>query len=126
MKKVLLIIMLFFCNACMTIFTKRYQFIYVSSEPVGAVVKLNGGKVGVTPMQVPIKKTYEWPKISVEKEGYLPEDRYLPSTLNPWAVLGNNIAIWAWIIDGSTGKFLRYRTKKYHFILKEDTTKVVR
>ncbi len=126
MKNIIFGAILFLLNSCMSIFTRSHQLIYIQSEPSGAVVKLNDRKVGITPMQVPVKKEYEWPKITLEKEGYLSNTWYLPSSLNPWAVLGNNISPIAWIIDASTAKFLRYRSKKYEVVLKEDTTSVVR
>lgn len=106
----------------MTLFTKSYQKIYISSEPQGAIIKINERKVGSTPMEVPVKKVYEWPKISLEKEGYFTKTWYVPSTLNPWSVLLNNISFFNWIIDGITGKFLHYKQKKYHIILPKDTT----
>jgi hypothetical protein len=125
MKNICIIFVFLGCSSCLTLFTRSHQLVYVQSEPSGAVVKLNDRQVGVTPMQVPVKKMYEWPKITLEKEGYLPQTWYLPSTLNPWAVL-NNISPWAWVIDGATAKFLRYRTKKYEVVLQEDTTSVLK
>ena len=72
MNKIALTLMisaLVFVSGCATIVSGTEQYLTFQSTPEGAVVKLNGIKIGTTPLNTKIKKGNDQ-TLSFEKEGY--------------------------------------------------------
>jgi hypothetical protein len=92
-----------FSCGCASIVKGTTQAIPVSSDPTGADVKLDGNKVGQTPVSVEAKRKNDH-LITIEKDGYQPESVAITRNIGG-AVYGNIIAggLVGWGVDSISG-----------------------
>jgi uncharacterized protein YceK len=88
-----------------------------SSEPIGAVVKVDGKQMGTTPCTVNIQKK-GGQVATYEKDGYEPTSVSLPTSVNPW-FLGNLLigGLPGSSTDVSSGNVTKYAEHSYHATL---------
>lgn len=65
----------------------RTQRIAVTSTPPHARVLLDGNPVGVTPLDVDVRRRDADVRLRIEKEGFQPEERSLPRSWSWWLLL---------------------------------------
>jgi hypothetical protein len=73
---------------CATVAHGRTQTVVVTSDPSGARVFLKSTAVGVTPVQVQLKRRDDHIVLRIEKDGFVPADIPLKRTVSGW-VAGN-------------------------------------
>ncbi len=92
-----------FAGGCASIVKGTTQAIPVSSNPTGADVKLDGNRVGQTPMSVEVKRKSDH-LMTIEKAGYQPESIAITRNIGG-AVFGNILAggVIGWGVDAISG-----------------------
>ena len=92
-----------FAGGCASIVKGTTQAIPVSSDPTGADVKLDGNRVGQTPMSVEVKRKHDH-LMTIEKAGYQPESVAITRNVGG-AVFGNILAggLIGWGVDAISG-----------------------
>jgi hypothetical protein len=112
----------FFAGGCASIVKGTTQSIPVSSSPTGADVKLDGNKVGQTPVAVEAKRKNDH-LITIEKEGYLPESIGITRNIGG-AVYGNILAggLIGWGVDSISGAEYNLSPKTINVTLKVNTS----
>ncbi len=90
-------------GGCASIVKGTTQPIPVSSDPTGADVKLDGNRVGQTPMTVEVKRKSDH-LLTIEKSGYQPESVAITRNVGG-AVFGNILAggLVGWGVDAISG-----------------------
>jgi len=90
-------------GGCASIVKGTTQAIPVSSDPVGADVKIDGNKVGQTPMKIDAKRKYDH-LVTIERVGYQVESIAVTRNIGG-AVYGNIIAggLVGWGVDAISG-----------------------
>jgi hypothetical protein len=73
---------------CATVAHGRTQTVVVTSDPSGARVFLKSTAVGLTPVQLQLKRRDEHIVLRIEKDGFVPADIPLKRTVSGW-VSGN-------------------------------------
>jgi hypothetical protein len=77
------------------------QKVWITSEPEGATVRLDGVVVGVTPMQVSVRRKGPLQTLSLSKEGYADAHQPLKRGLSPAAY--GNVAFAAFALNPMNG-----------------------
>ena len=111
-------------SSCATIFSGTRDDVYFTSEPSGALVRIDGREVGYTPCVVPVKRRLDSSSRWVEYDlpGY--ELRGVPfnSEFNWVAVI--NILWWPGIlVDAASGALMRSEYDTYFLELKPEQGK---
>lgn len=97
---------------CATIFSGSHDPITFNSVPEGAVVEVNGARVGKTPLTVPIKRSITPPQVRLKLADHEPQAVLLQNTFNAVALL--DILFWpGFIVDAATGSLMRYDMTSY-------------
>lgn len=99
-------------SSCATIFTGSKQTVQINSMPPSADIEVDGIKVGVTPMAVPLKKGFTGQTLSLKLDGYETKTFQPVTTFNPVAVL-NLFGLIGWAVDAATGAMMKYDPKVY-------------
>lgn len=106
-------------TSCATIFTGTRDKITFNSTPEGAKVMHKGEEKCVTPCTAPISRSLSKQIVTIEKEGFEPENVKLDKKFNAVTLLnilfGGAIGVG---IDAATGSLTKYSTKKYDVELK--------
>ena len=112
------------CGGCASIVKGTTQAIPVASSPTGADVKLDGNRVGQTPMSVEAKRKTDH-LLTIEKEGYQSESVAITRDIGG-AVFGNIIAggLIGWGVDAISGAQWNLSPKTISISLKANTTAV--
>ncbi len=92
-----------FWGGCASIVKGTTQPIPVASDPSGADVKIDGNKVGQTPMSLDVKRKNDH-LVTIEKAGYQPESIAITRNIGG-AVYGNILAggLVGWGVDAISG-----------------------
>lgn len=100
---VLLVAYAFLAGGCASIVKGTTQSIPVASSPSGADVKLDGNKVGQTPLTVEVKRKTDH-LLTIEKAGYQVESVAITRNIGG-AVFGNILAggLVGWGVDAVSG-----------------------
>lgn len=99
-------------SGCATIFSPSSDTIIFNSNPSGASVKLNGNRVGTTPVTVPVERELSDPTAQFTKDGFESQFVMLNKKFNNTALL--NLLFWpGFIVDALTGSLYRYSTLTY-------------
>lgn len=108
-------------GGCASIVKGTTQAIPVSSDPLGADVRLDGNKVGQTPMSVDAKRKTDH-LLTIEKPGYQVESVAITRNIGG-AVFGNIIAggLVGWGVDAISGAQWNLTPKTISVRLKEIT-----
>lgn len=119
MKKVFTVValgatMLF--SSCATVFTGTKQTVQINSIPPAADIEVDGVKVGVTPMAVPLKKGFTGQTLSLKMNGYETKTFQPQTTFNPVSVV-NILFILGFAVDAATGSMMKYDPKVYEIKL---------
>jgi PEGA domain len=97
-------------SSCATILKGPRQTVFITSEPSGAKVEINGVNYGVTPTEVSLKKGFDGQTISLSKEGY--EKKYVRPEINFDAISVVNVFFWpGFVIDALSGAMMRYSNR---------------
>jgi hypothetical protein len=109
-------------GGCASIVKGTTQPIPVSSDPTGADVKLDGNRVGQTPMTVEVKRKSDH-LLTIEKTGYLPESVAITRNIGG-AVFGNIIAggLIGWGVDAISGAQYNLTPATINIALRVNTT----
>jgi hypothetical protein len=107
-----------FSCGCASIVKGTTQAIPVSSDPTGADVKIDGNKVGQTPVSVEAKRKNDH-LITIEKAGYQPESVGITRNIGG-AVYGNILAggLVGWGVDSISGAEYNLSPKTINLTLK--------
>jgi len=95
-------------SSCATIFSGSRQQVSFNSDPPGAVVKVKGEAVGMTPMVANIKRASNR-QVTFTREGFEPAQVQLKGNFNPtvlWNILWLPIPMFG--VDYATGAAWRY------------------
>ncbi|RZL19736.1 PEGA domain-containing protein [Pedobacter sp. Leaf250] len=103
-------------SSCATIFTGTKQTVNIKTDPPAADIEVDGIKVGVTPMDVTLKKGFTGQTVSLKLLGYEAKTFQPTTTFNPVSVL-NIIGLLGFPIDAATGAMMKYDPKVYEFKL---------
>ncbi|MFC3561892.1 PEGA domain-containing protein [Pedobacter jamesrossensis] len=103
-------------SSCATVFTGTKQTINFKTDPPAADIEVDGLKVGVTPMDVTLKKGFTGQTVSFKLNGYETKSFQPTTTFNPVTVL-NVIGLLGFPIDAATGAMMKYDPKVYEFKL---------
>ncbi|WP_316804622.1 PEGA domain-containing protein [Pedobacter nototheniae] len=103
-------------SSCATVFTGSKQTVQINSIPPAADIEVDGIKVGVTPMAVPLKKGFTGQTLSLKLDGYETKTFQPGTTFNPVAVL-NLIGLFGFAIDAATGAMMKYDPKVHEIKL---------
>lgn len=103
-------------SSCATIFTGTKQNVQINSNPPAADIEVDGVKVGVTPMAVPLKKGFSSPMVSLKLDGYETKTFQPTPAFNPVAIL-NLFGLIGWGVDAATGAMMKYDPKVYEIQL---------
>lgn len=112
----------FFAGGCASVVKGTTQAIPVSSAPSGADVKLDGNKVGQTPMSVEVKRKNDH-LLTIEKAGYQVESVAITRNVGG-AVFGNILAggLVGWGVDAMSGAQYNLTPATVSVTLKEITS----
>ena len=105
-------------SGCATILSGSTQAISIDSDPVGAMVKVDGAHVGSTPWSGIVKKKRNI-RVDVEKVGYSREQMAIQGSFNPVSLL----SIFLWDLgttDFLTGAMWEYSPNSFYFKLRKD------
>lgn len=106
MKKVLsLILTAGLMSSCASVINGRTQDVGISSNPAGALVKVDGIDKGMTPCNLLLKRD-ESHTVTIEKEGYQPASATLSKSVSGW--VWGNVLIGGLVglgVDAITGGF---------------------
>lgn len=105
-------------SSCATIFTGTKQTVNIKTDPPAADVEVDGIKVGVTPMDVTLKKGFTGQTVSLKLNGYETKTFQPATTFNPVTVL-NVIGLLGFPIDAATGAMMKYDPKVYEIKLEQ-------
>lgn len=99
-------------GGCATIFTPSHDPVTINSEPVGAVVYMDGARVGKTPTTLQVKRQLTPPRIELKSDGYYPQTVVLQNSFNAVALL--DIFFWpGFIVDAATGTLMKASQNNY-------------
>lgn len=99
-------------SGCATVFTSPTDTITFTSIPAGAVVEINGVRVGRTPVAVPVKRSLTPPHVQVKLDGYETKYIILQNSFNKIAVF--DILFWpTFVVDALTGTIMKYDITSY-------------
>ena len=123
MKKIFLILSVgFLMTSCATLFTGTSEMITIDSNVDGATVKFDGMKMGTTPFNYKVKKSFKG-MVTVEAEGYEDERFQLQKSFNAISLI-NLLALPGVIltfgIDLATGAINKFDMKGYNIELKKE------
>ena len=112
----------FLGGGCASIVKGTTQPIPVSSDPTGADVKLDGNRVGQTPMTVEVKRKSDH-LLTIEKTGYQPESVAITRNIGG-AVFGNILAggLVGWGVDAISGAQYNLTPATINLTLRVNTT----
>lgn len=99
-------------SGCATVFTGTKQTIQINSSPPAADIEVDGIKVGVTPMAVPLKKGFTGQTLTLKLDGYESKTFKPAVTFNPVSVL-NLLGVIGFAIDAATGSMMKYDPQVY-------------
>lgn len=108
-------------TGCATLFSGKTQQINVSSVPEGAIIKINGSQVGVTPYLAQVNKQKD-AVMTIEKDGYSPQTISMGTETEGFFymnILGSYSSSTSSGIDYVNGSHLRYSPSNYHIELKQ-------
>ncbi|KQR69791.1 PEGA domain-containing protein [Pedobacter sp. Leaf176] len=105
-------------SSCATVFTGTKQTVNIKTDPPAADIEVDGIKVGVTPMDVTLKKGFTGQTVSLKLNGYETKTFQPATTFNPVTVL-NVIGILGFPIDAATGAMMKYDPKVYEIKLEQ-------
>ena len=95
-----------YISGCATIFSRSNDPITFNSTPEGAVVFMEGQRIGKTPTVVNVKRSLSPPMIEVKADGYYPQRVFLNNTFNTVSLI--NILFWpGFIVDAATGSMMK-------------------
>jgi len=111
-----------FAGGCASIVKGTTQAIPVSSDPMGAQVKLDGNLVGQTPVKVEVKRKSDH-LLTIEKPGYQVESVAITRNIGG-AVFGNIIAggLIGWGVDAISGAQYNLTPATINVALRVNTT----
>ena len=123
MKKIFLILSVgFLMTSCATLFTGTSEMITIDSNVDGATVKFDGMKMGTTPFNYKVKKSFKG-MVTVEAEGYEDERFQLQKSFNAISLI-NLLALPGLVvtfgIDLATGAINKFDMKGYNIELKKE------
>jgi len=114
---------LFIFSSCATVFGgKKNRLVVEDGAPLGAVVYLDGQKVGLTPIDKKIDKhlLQDGSKIEIRKEGFQTETIIIERQVHPWYALADIVSGGIWFgIDLGTGNLYRPVNNKITYELKK-------
>jgi|TARA_B110000046_G_scaffold126229_1_gene132695 hypothetical protein len=123
MKKIFLILSVgFLMTSCATIFTGSSEMITINSNVDDATVKFDGMKMGKTPLNYKVKKSFKG-IVTVEAEGYEEERFQLQKSFNAISLLNlltGPFFLAGAIIDLATGSINKFDVKGVDVELKEE------
>ena len=123
MKKIFLILSVgFLMTSCATIFTGSSEMITINSNVDDATVKFDGMKMGKTPLNYKVKKSFKG-IVTVEAEGYEEERFQLQKSFNAISLLNlltGPFFLAGAIIDLATGSINKFDVKGVNVELKEE------
>ena len=106
---------------CATIIEGSHQRILVASEPPGAVIFVNGIRVGKTPAKVKLRRGRHLETITISMPRYKTKKIILTRTIDGWfwgnILLGGVIGM---VVDASTGDMYSYRPRTVNEKLTKD------
>lgn len=109
-------------TSCATIFTGSSEMITINSNVDDATVKFDGMKMGKTPLNYKVKKSFKG-IVTVEAEGYEEERFQLQKSFNAISLLNlltGPFFLAGAIIDLATGSFNKFDVKGVDVELKEE------
>lgn len=104
-------------TGCATIVSGTTQPLTFESVPAGAIVSIDGVKVGVTPLTFNVKKSSKR-KVLIQKDGYR-EQVFIPHTRITTSFFGNILfgGLLGSTTDSSTGAMYEYAPNQYFVAL---------
>ena len=122
MKKLILLMTILMMTSCATIFTGTSEMITINSNVDDATVKFDGMKMGKTPLNYKVKKSFKG-IVTVEAEGYEEERFQLQKSFNAISLLNlltGPFFLAGAIIDLATGSINKFDVKGVDVELKEE------
>ena len=122
MKKTILLLIIapLFFTGCATIFDGSTDEVYLTSEPSGAKVIINGHERGTTPITLALKKKKDY-NIEFIKEGYRKKTWYLSHSIGAgWIILDVLLGLVGIIVDAATGNWYGLDEDSYRAILEPE------
>ena len=111
MVSLMLVVSIFLCNGCCSLFSEGSQVITVDSDPQGASVRI-GEAVGTTPFTLTVPKGEEY--VITAAYGGQTQSQTLTRTID--GLYWVNILVWpGLIVDAVTGKMHVYDPTSYSF-----------
>ena len=105
-------------SSCATVFTGTKQTVNIKTDPPAADIEVDGIKVGVTPMDVTLKKGFTGQTVNLKLNGYEAKTFQPTTTFNAVSVV-NFLFVPGFIIDAATGAMMKYDPKVYEFKLEQ-------
>ena len=123
MKLGIILLIAIFVTSCATMFADGSDTLKITSNPAGAIVLLNGKKVGVTPLDLEMDRdTFAKHDLILKKKGYKSEKMRVQKTIEGIAIL-NLSSIPSWATDAVSGNMLKYSPTGYYVELKKKNKK---
>ncbi|HTL68377.1 MAG TPA: PEGA domain-containing protein [Lacunisphaera sp.] len=116
------LVAILFSSGCASIVKGTTQPIPVTSDPTGAEVKLDGNKLGQTPLKIEAKRKADH-LLTIEKAGYQTESVAITRNIGG-AVFGNIIAggLVGWGVDAISGAQYNLTPTTINITLRQNTT----
>ncbi len=113
MKIIIILVPAVILSGCATAFSPSHDPITFTSTPEGAVVFVDGNRIGRTPTTVPIKRQLTPPRVEVKAEGYYPANVVMQNSFN--AVSLWDIFLWpTFFVDVATGNIMKASQFNYN------------
>jgi|TARA_B110000971_G_C19954596_1_gene475046 hypothetical protein len=122
MKKIILLMTILMMTSCATIFTGSSEMITISSNVDKSTVKFDGMKMGSTPFNYKVKKSFKG-IVTVEAEGYEEERFQLQKSFNAISLLNlltGPFFLAGAIVDLATGSINKFDVKGVNVELKKE------
>jgi hypothetical protein len=122
MKKIILLMPILMMTSCATIFTGSSEMITISSNVDKSTVKFDGMKMGSTPFNYKVKKSFKG-IVTVEAEGYEEERFQLQKSFNAISLLNlltGPFFLAGAIVDLATGSINKFDVKGVNVELKKE------
>ncbi|WP_338376169.1 PEGA domain-containing protein [uncultured Flavobacterium sp.] len=118
-KTVQLLLFALFIQSCGTLYAPKYNNVYVTSNPSGAQVEVEGDNKGITPIEISLlaKKSHN---IHISKEGYKDSIINLESRVDSKFILMNNINVFYQLIDIISGDWKQIKEKEVSIPLEKN------
>ena len=101
-------------TGCASILKGGTENVYVSSQPSGAKVRINGADVGETPVRFPVS-TSKTHTVEIRKDGYEARTLIVATSIGMgWVILDFVCGVLPLLVDAATGDWRSLDQDEFH------------